>query len=383
MNKLAAVGLLGLSAIAGWGIPSSVAQDERVGQQEHGAEAAVLVEQLGAEEFSLRERATTRLIDLGVAAKRAVEAGKTHPDREIRYRCERILQIVDELDFQSRLTAFTTGRSEGLDLPAWRRFRSLYGDDAETRGLFVEMQRAEAELMQAVENGPQGVARVADARAVQLQHSQRRAGEATSLGSVAALLFAAVSDNVNLGLQTSYTLVNFCNQASFVEAMSDPAKSKILRKMLCEWVKRSQGAVAQQSMMLAMRYDLKEGLIPATRILQNVGEQPFIRQTAMMTVAKLGDASHVPLLDAALKDATRISAHRIDNVQYETQLRDVALAAILILQKQDPKQFGFDRIKMNESSVFIFGTIGFENEDKRERAFAKYHEFQAGADQPR
>ena len=69
MNKLAAVGLLGLSAIAGWGIPSSVAQDERVGQQEHGAEAAVLVEQLGAEEFSLRERATTRLIDLGVDVK--------------------------------------------------------------------------------------------------------------------------------------------------------------------------------------------------------------------------------------------------------------------------------------------------------------------------
>jgi len=383
MNKLAAVGLLGLSAIAGWGIRSSSAQEERVGQQQHDAEAAVLVEQLGAEEFSLRERATTRLIELGVAAKSAVEAGKTHPDREIRYRCERILQIVDVLDFPRRLTAFTTGRSEGLDLPAWRRFRSLYGDDGETRGLFVEMQRAEAELMQAVENGPQGVARVADARTVQLQHSQRRAGEAISLGSVAALLFAAVGDNVNLGLQTSYTLVNFCNQASFVEAMGDPAKSKILRKMLCEWVKRSQGVVAQQSMMLAIRYGLKEGLVPATRILRNVGEQPFIRQTAMMTVAKLGDASHVPLLDAALDDATRISAHRIDNVQYETQLRDVALAAILILQKQDPKQFGFDRIKMNESSVFIFGTIGFENEDKRKQAFAKYHEFQAGADQPR
>lgn len=307
MKRHAALGLLVLSAVAGWQVRLATAQDERAGVQERNAEAALLVEQLGAEEFSLREQATTRLIELGVTAKKAVEAGKTHPDREIRYRCERILQIVDELDFQRRLTAFTTGRSEGLDLPAWRRFRSLYGDDGETRSLFVEMQQAEAELMLAIENGPQGVARVADARTMQLQQSQRRAGEATSLGSIAALLFAAVSDNLNLGLQSSYMLVNFCNQASFVEGMNDPAKSKVLRKMLCEWIKRSEGTVAQQSMFLAMRYDMKEGLIPATRILRNLGEQPFIRQTAMMTVAKLGDATHIHLLEAALADATQIS----------------------------------------------------------------------------
>ena len=151
---------------------------------------------MGAEEFSLRERATTQLIEMGVAAKNAVEAGRTHPDREIRYRCERIFQIVGELDFQRRLTAFTAGRSDGLDLPGWRRFRDLYGDGAETRSLFAEMQKAESELMQAVERGPQGVARVAETRVAQLQQLQRRAGETTSLGSVTALLFAAVGDDV-------------------------------------------------------------------------------------------------------------------------------------------------------------------------------------------
>jgi hypothetical protein len=174
-----------------------------------------------------------------------------------------------------------------------------------------------------------------------------------------------------------------CGQPSFVEGMNDPAKSKILRKMLSQWIQRGEGAVAQQTMFLAMRYDLKEGLIPATRILRNAGEQPFIRQTALMTVAKLGDASHAGLLESALEDATRISSHRIDNVQYETQLRDVALAAILFLKKQDPKKFGFERIQLNESNVFIFGTVGFENEDKRKQAFAKYQEFRAHENDPR
>ncbi len=383
MKRDAAFALLVLAAVAGGSVRLAAAQDERTEAQERHTEAARLVEQLGAEEFSLRERATARLIEMGVAARLAVEAGRTHPDREIRYRCERVLQIVGEMDFQRRLDAFTAGRSEGSDLPAWRRFRSLYGDDGDIRRLFAEMQQAEADLLNAVEHGPQGVARAAEARTMQLQLSQRQAGEATSLGSIATLLFAAVSDDVNLGLQTSYTLVNFCNQATFVAAMNDPEKSKVLRKMLCEWIKRSDGVVAQQSMFLAMRHDLKEGLIPATRILQNRGEQPFVRQTAMMAVAKLGDATHVPLLEAAFLDVTRISAHRIDNVQYETQLRDVALAAVLILQKQDPKQFGFERIQRSESTVFNFGTLGFQNEDKRKQAFAKYQEFKAGGEQPR
>jgi hypothetical protein len=82
-------------------------------------------------------------------------------------------------------------------------------------------------------------------------------------------------------------------------------------------------------------------------------------------------------LEPALEDATRISSHRIDNVQYEIQIRDVALAAVLLLKKQDPKQFGFDRIQLNDSNVFNFGTVGFENEDKRKQAFAKYQEFKA------
>jgi hypothetical protein len=379
-GQWAGIGTLACVLLA---VGSTRGADAQQSQAGGVSDAATLVEQLGAEEFSVRERATGRLIEMGLAAKQAVEAGRTHPDREIRYRCERIFQIVGELDFQRRLTAFTSGRSDGSDLPGWRQFRDRYGDDGETRGLFVEMQKAESELLQAIENGPQGVGRVAESRTTQLQLLQRRAGEATSLGSIASLLFAAVGEEVNLGLQPSFALVNLCSQPSFIQGMSDPAKNKTLRKMLSEWITQSQGAVAQQSMFLAMRHDMKEGLIPATRILQNPGEQPFVRQTALMTVAKLGDASHAHLLEPALTDTTRISSHRINNVQYETQLRDVALAALLFLKKQDPKQFGFDRIQFNESNVFNYGTVGFENEDQRKQAFAKYDEFKAHENDPR
>jgi hypothetical protein len=46
----------------------------------------------------------------------------------------------------------------------------------------------------------------------------------------------------------------------------------------------------------------------------------------------------------------------------------------LILRKEDPKKFGFDRIQINDSTAFITSTVGFETDDKRKQVFAKYQE---------
>jgi len=377
MNKTVVLLLMALPSTGL--IPLAVGQE----RSQTAAEAARLVQQLGAEEFSQRERATTQLIEMGAGAVPAVDAGRTHPDREIRYRCERIYQIVAERDFQRRLTAFTVGRSDGLDLPGWRRFRDRYGDDAETRSLFAEMQKAEGELLRAAAAGPQGGARAAEDRAWAWLQSQRTRGPATSLGSVCAFLFLALDEEVKLGPKASQVVVSSLGLPAFISGMSDPAKGKILRKMIGQWIAQTNDAMTPHSMYLAVRYGMKEGLVPAERILRNPAESAFVRQTALMTVAKLGDASHVSLVEPSLQDATRIAAHRVDNVQYEIQVRDVALVSILLLKKQDPKRFGFDRFQLNEVNLLNFGTIGFENEDKRKQAFAKYDEFTAHETDPR
>jgi hypothetical protein len=64
-------------------------------------------------------------------------------------------------------------------------------------------------------------------------------------------------------------------------------------------------------------------------------------------------------------------------VTYETQIRDVALAALVIMKKQDAKKFGFDRIQQNTTNVFSTNTVGFENDEKRDKALAKWKEFKS------
>src|SRR5690606_7655582 len=60
------------------------------------------VEQLGDEQFAVRERAVSRLIELGLPALPVLEQSRRNPDREIRYRSERVLVIIRQNDFQRR-----------------------------------------------------------------------------------------------------------------------------------------------------------------------------------------------------------------------------------------------------------------------------------------
>ena len=318
---------------------------------------------------------------MGLAARPALVQGRTHADREIRYRSERILSIIEELDFQRRLAAFMTGRGgEECGLPGWRAYQALYGGEAEARALFAEMQKAESKVMEAAEAGAEGLGKIVELRCVTLQQTQHM--QQVPLGSIAAFLFAAALPDVRLGTQGQAAISNFCYQQGVAEAMNDPAKSKIVRPMLGNWVKRGEGFAAQQNISLAIRFELKEGLVPATKILQAAATQPYLKMNAIMAIAKLGDSSHIPLLEAALTDDARCTKQRVDKVEYETQVRDIALAAILVMSKLDPKEFGFDRFQQPPNQVINISTVGFENDEKRNKVLAKWREYKQRQPKP-
>lgn len=341
------------------------------------ARAEALVQDLGDEQFSIRERATSQLIEMGLPAKEALDEGRQHADREIRYRCERILAIVEEIDFQRRLAAFAAGRTNGEDeLPAWTRFRTLYGDDGDARAFFVEMQKAEPGMLKAVHEGPQGVGQVVDARCLELQQAQQ-ISRSVSIGSIAALLFAVGDTEVHLNFRTGSYLYSICSRPELQNAMDDAARKKFVRGMLGTWIKRADGFTAHQTLALAMRFDLKEGLVPAVKILENRGNPAYVRQNAIVAIAKLGDDSHTKLLESLLDDATKYTTQRLNNVNYEAQIRDIALAALLIMKKQDAKKFGFDRIQQHPTNIFITNTVGFQDDETRGKALAKWKEFKA------
>src|SRR5262249_7596788 len=155
-----------------------------------GDRVAELIKALGSNEFRVRETASEELARIGLPAFAALEAAALHPDREVRYRSQRVLGLIRQHDMQRRLEAFLQGkeRADEYPLPGWPRFRQSYGNDSAARALFVEIQRAEPELMKAMESGPRPAAEMLSQRMLQHQQVLQQGAQQLSLGQIAAAL---------------------------------------------------------------------------------------------------------------------------------------------------------------------------------------------------
>lgn len=348
-----------------------------------GREVALLVKQLGDEEYVVRETAAEKLTKIGLPARAALEVGSKDADREIRYRCERILALVRQTDFAQRLEAFSTDRDSDNDhgLPGWRRFRKLLGDDVASRALFVEMIKADPETLAEVERDPKAVGETLVQRLMQLQQTTLYQANQLPLGNIAALLFISIDDDVRLPTQGVQMMSSVLQQQSFHNVMQGGSRREILAKMLGLWIKRSDDFNLNQAMYLAMVHNIPEGLNLAERVLKKQGRntllaQPYIRQQAILAAARLGSAEHMPLIEPFLDDKSVVFAKQ-QNFFNETQLRDVALASLVLLSKQNLKDYGFEKAQLNPSTVLAVHTLGFETEEKRTAALKKWQEFRA------
>ena len=369
--------LLGsLNAAAGTADDAAVA--ERV---------ARLIADLGSEEYTVRESATEELARIGLPAFAALEAAANHADREVRYRSQRVLGIIRRHDNERRLEAFLSGKQDTADysLPGWNRFRKTYGDGGEQRTLFVEMQRADAELMRALEENPRRAAELLTTRAIVAQQAMQARSQPLSLAQVIVSLFVAAEPDVTVPTQALSGLFSQCFQPAIREAMDGPRQREIPRKMLGTIISRSEDLAAFQAMSVAAQFKLPEGIAPATKILKghNGNLTAPQAQHALITIAKLGDASHLPLVESEklLTDQSQVAQFRENDTTYVIQLRDVALAAAIVLSKQDLRTyFDVPRNQALDDPQMIFlnaRLIGFADNGKRAAVFAKWEQHKA------
>ncbi|MFO0901773.1 MAG: hypothetical protein U0939_02165 [Pirellulales bacterium] len=336
-----------------------------------------LIEQLGDERFDHREQATAALLQIGLGARSELERATRHVDREVRFRAERILLIVRKIDLEQRLEEFIeeAGKPGDYGLPAWPIVQRELGDTREIRRLYSQMVRSEPELLTALERGKQAVLELFPARVQEIQQAQQFGAATVSVGTIATILFAANTANAEANPQAAQSVYGLCYQPALRAAVSGGEFSDVLRKLLAIWIQRGDDVLAYQGMQLATQFDMKEGLVPALKLLKNANTQAQLRQYAILFVAKLGDPAHLELLEKMLDDPSPCGTWQVNNLNISTQLRDIALVAVLILHKKDPKQFGFERLQISNPYGFSPMTAGFENEEKRTKTFEKWRAF--------
>ena len=345
-------------------------------------QADQLVRELGDASFRVRERATRQLIELGVPAKAALMQGLKSSDAEIRERCRRVLVGVLEEDYQARVDRFEADRqgAQEHDLPGWPRYRGLVGDSAAARELFVEMQRAESMLLESVTADAEAAAETLALRCEDLQQAVNRPfddeGRPLSLGSIAAVFFVGSDSRVAVNDRVAAYLHNFSYQPALQTALGGGSKVEPLKRILGAWVARNTGSNnAYPSLMLAMQYDLREGLAPALNLVRQPGNQPQFLQFALLVIGKFGDKQHVPLLEPLLENSGPLFTQNASGQHLRCEVRDVALAVLLHLTGQDFKDYGLGRVQRNAQMLFNTSTLGFPTESARDAAMKKWKQW--------
>ncbi len=343
-----------------------------------------LVQQLGDRNFAVRRRATARLVELGILAAGPLERGVQSKDREISFRARHALKIVRENDFQRRLRAFASGleSAESYHLPGWARFAKEVGTGPDARALFVEMQQAEPKILAAIEETPERVDEVLRLRIGYLQDAiaQGHQSNQLPLGTIASILFVLNGQDIELSMLSTQSIGSYFRYPSFAGAIQAGSQRDVLRKMLAVWIEKSKGWDAYHAMFLSMQYGIPVGLAPAQRILHGELEQQnqtYFLCYALLTCARFGDASQYSLIETLLDNKTPYGGTiaMTGKKKFQTQIRDIALATLVHLEKLDHKDFGFTRFRSHGSQVFNTSSVAFENDEKRDIAIQKWFEY--------
>jgi len=348
--------------------------------------AEELVEQLDSEDFDQRERATELLIQMGPPAIHALQQALNHPSPEVRYRAAHILDIINRPPSQEKFAAFVAGTLENDDaaIPGWGSFRDMMGDERETRRLYVQMLTAEWDLLRTFHYSPDNAT---DAfgnrwRELGLEDPFHSVASEVTLGTVCTLLFVATDPQVDVsdGMKSTVFFL-CCGRQSFSTAMEGDHHQEDLRKLLGRWVMQGGGRVIKLN--LAMRYQLDEGIASAERVLSQEdfvptydGEAVQVKQSALLVLAMFGDEEqHADVLESNFSDETVCPQHnRPPNYAYETQIRDIALACRIYLAGENPRDFGFGRIRLHSDKLFRTETLGFRDDESRNEAFALWQQ---------
>ena len=385
------IGTLSACALIACATVASVrsAQPENATQSEPDR-AKVLVQGLGDSSFQVRRESAQKLKELGLAARPALIAGAKDSDPEIRYRASRLLEQVEQLDHQQRLERFLKAPEQAPDdlLPGLKRFRKTVGTNPASLELFARMQRAEPKLFRRLDAGGKQFQTQFEQRCAELQYAyrdktiRRRIPE-----NVHALLFLAAEPELKTSDRTESLIYSFVNYKEVRASLTGDRKDPAVRKLIGAWVAKPSGWRKYFKLLLALRHNLPEGLKPALETVQG-GTSNSQVQYGVLAIGKFGGKEYLPKLEELFSNQSVLSYSKSrGKTIYSCQVRDVALASALHLTGQDPKQYGFERLRKHPEYLFWPGTAGFKSEKDRKAAFRKWKQWKAAnlesADSPR
>lgn len=382
-----------------WGDGGTVRADEPSAERAPAATDAAIrrwIDELDSNEYAVRERATSALIRAGSAAQSQLREAAESVDLETQLRARRTLAIVLETAREQQITAFENDAdgSGNATLPGWERARPRLGESAELRKLFGEMYRSESSLFAEYERGGKAAAAAFEKRVRFLSEARSPRSAAARnhryrwsnrvlRHSVRALLLVGSDPEVAVSTNIVQVFDQLLQQTLPAQSLKGSLADNPLRAWIGDWIEhRSTDATLQmRHLQLGMMYGIERTLPLARRVLREDASDVHRKRDAILCIAKFGGIGDAHILEPLLVNEARLrtSQRRENNrkVNIESQVRDVALAALVRITQQDPSDYGMIKQSAAEPFPFVPNAFFFTDDAAREKALAKWKVWRA------
>ncbi|MBA2115194.1 hypothetical protein [Bremerella alba] len=355
-----------------------------------------LIALLGDQQYAVREQAEDQIMQRGAVMLPLLRAARKSPDPEIRLRASTLYRQLSDRIRKENFSRFAE-MAKDVDLPGWEPFKDRHGDTREMRKLYVSILKEEWDVIVALETQPQIMDYLLFQRANKIREELYGPNHVQiSAGTAAAMLHATSFENIRITSPTMDQLKFLLAAPQVTSSLQDPENAGPLLSVFDQWLETNlkSGRFTQEMRFVVLTTCLREGIksgkIVAKQMLderasplyQNgFGQFGAINATqqmmyAMLAIAKLGGKEDIEYLNQYFENETEVSLPTVQGDQFNTQLRDVALVAVLHISGEDPKEFGYPRISTDPNFLYNIRSIGFTTAEQREQAFRKWDKAQ-------
>ncbi|MFG0267615.1 MAG: hypothetical protein ACF8AM_21055, partial [Rhodopirellula sp. JB055] len=205
------------------------------------AKIAVMIVQLGAPEFAVRERATAGLRKLGAEALPARRRpAAEHDDLEVRLRAEDVATGIVSSAVAGRIDSFLEGQPGSFE--GWDVFQEILGDGPRLREVFIEMMLRHQELVQSLDVGTDARARALETVIARIQQRQMLESQLPSGADVIAILLCFNDHDLRLTPIHEESLLRILRMSVTAELLRDEQLAEPFRTLLAGWILRCDRA---------------------------------------------------------------------------------------------------------------------------------------------
>jgi hypothetical protein len=320
------------------------------------------IENLGAGQFSVRERAATELMRYGAPALDALrESSVNADDPEIRDRVSRLIKQMSDSERERKIARFMAGKDE--EFQGWPMFRDIMGDSIPVRELFVDVNGEHPDVLEALDGNAMELAVAMEQVSARIQNQmfvrRRHPTEADTI----ALMLPMSHNDVRISDSYEITMIGVLDRTAASNISRDARLAPGFRGLIAKWIPRCSLSNRIESLSKAMQWNVPEALPVALSTLDET-EDIATLIVAMQTIARFGTKKESVALATVLEDsrATGEAAYGAGQL-LRSEVRDTAIATAAILHQIPLAEVGFPQASKHQTYGFTITGIGYDASD--------------------